>query len=253
MAETVAAACSLLKVEGVVKDYGRTVRTRVLHGIDLCFDRAEFAALIGPSGSGKSTLLNLLGLLDRPSEGRIVLLGQDTGTLDDAALTRFRGRTLGFVFQFHHLLPAFSAIENVMMPILSDRGRPDAEMRERAQGLLAEVGLGDLSERRVTDLSGGQQQRVSVARALAMAPALVLADEPTGNLDSETGDQVFRLLRRINETRGMAFLIVTHDPRIARRCERIIHLVDGRVRSDQAVRAATLPPEVSDLDCEAGF
>jgi lipoprotein-releasing system ATP-binding protein len=253
MAETAAPACSLLKVEGVVKDYGRTVRTRVLHGIDLCVDRAEFAALIGPSGSGKSTLLNLLGLLDRPSEGRIVLLGQDTGTLDDAALTRFRGRTLGFVFQFHHLLPAFSAIENVMMPILSDRGRPDAEMRERAQGLLAEVGLGDLSERRVTDLSGGQQQRVSVARALAMEPALVLADEPTGNLDSETGEQVFGLLRRINETRGMAFLIVTHDPRIARRCDRIIHLVDGRVRSDQAARAATLPPEVAGLDCEAGF
>jgi lipoprotein-releasing system ATP-binding protein len=253
MAEPRAATCPLLSVEGLVKDYGATVRTRALHGIDLCFDRGEFAALIGPSGSGKSTLLHLLGLLDRPTEGRIVLLGQDTGSLDDAALTRFRGRTLGFVFQFHHLLPAFTAVENVMMPILADRGRPDAEMRERAQGLLAEVGLGDLAERRVTDLSGGQQQRVSVARALAMNPALVLADEPTGNLDSETGDQVFRLLRRVNETRGMGFLIVTHDPRLARRCDRIIHLVDGRVSSDQPLRGSALPPAVAALDCEAGF
>jgi lipoprotein-releasing system ATP-binding protein len=253
MAEANAGSCTLLKVEGLVKDYGTTVRTRALHGIDLCFDRGEFGALIGPSGSGKSTLLHLLGLLDRPTQGRIVLLGRDTGALDDAALTRLRGRTLGFVFQFHHLLPAFTAIENVMMPILADRGRPDAEMRERAQGLLAEVGLGDLAKRRVTDLSGGQQQRVSVARALAMHPALVLADEPTGNLDSETGEQVFTLLRRVNRAHEMGFLIVTHDPRLARRCDRVIHLVDGLVRSDQRMRAETLPPEIAALECDAEF
>jgi lipoprotein-releasing system ATP-binding protein len=233
MAETPGDGCALLKVEGVVKDYGTTVRTRALHGIDLCLARAEFAALIGPSGSGKSTLLHLLGLLDRPTLGSILLLGQNTGALDDAALTRLRGRTLGFVFQFHHLLPAFTALENVMMPILANRGRPDAAMRAQALNLLTEVGLGDLASRRVTDLSGGQQQRVSVARALSMNPALVLADEPTGNLDSESGDQVFQLLRRVNERLGTGFLVVTHDPRLARRCDRIIHLVDGRVRSDR--------------------
>jgi lipoprotein-releasing system ATP-binding protein len=246
MAETQTDRCALLKVEGVIKDYGTTVLTRVLRGIDLCFERAEFVALIGPSGSGKSTLLHLLGLLGRPTQGRILLLGKNTGSLDDAELTRLRGRTLGFVFQFHHLLPAFTAVENVMMPILADRGRPDAEMRERAQGLLSEVGLGDLAARRVTDLSGGQQQRVSVARALSMNPALVLADEPTGNLDSESGDQVFRLLRSVNERLGTGFLVVTHDARMARRCDRIIHLVDGRVRSDRRSSTTATVERVSD-------
>jgi lipoprotein-releasing system ATP-binding protein len=153
--------------------------------------------------------------------------------LDDGARTRLRGRTLGFVFQFHHLLPAFTALENVLMPLLADRGRLDAEMRARALELLGDVGLADLAQRRVTDLSGGQQQRVSIARALVMDPALVLADEPTGNLDSETGDQVFQLLRRFGERRGTACLVVTHDARLARRCDRIITLVDGRIRSDR--------------------
>ncbi len=240
--------CTLVSVAGVVKEYGTTVVTRVLHGVDLCLRRAEFVALIGPSGSGKSTLLHLLGLLDRPSGGRIELLGQDTGQLDDDAITALRGRSLGFVFQFHHLLPAFTARENVMMPILSDRGRVDAVMRETADGLLAAVGLAGLEARRATDLSGGQQQRVAIARALSMSPALVLADEPTGNLDTESGEQVFALMRRFNEERGTAFLVVTHDPRIARRCDRVIHLVDGRVRSDRRVREEELPAEVADLD-----
>jgi lipoprotein-releasing system ATP-binding protein len=146
--------------------------------------------------------------------------------------TRLRARHLGFVFQFHHLLPAFSAMENVEMPLLADRGRRDTEMRERATSLLVEVGLGDRLHYAATDLSGGQQQRVAIARALVSSPPLVLADEPTGNLDSESGEQVFRLLRRFNESRGIAFLLVTHDDRIARRCDRIVHLVDGRIVSD---------------------
>jgi lipoprotein-releasing system ATP-binding protein len=240
--------CALVAVEAVTKDYGTSVVTRVLHGIDLCLRRAEFVALIGPSGSGKSTLLHLLGLLDRPTAGRIRLLGQDTGELDEDATTALRGRTLGFVFQFHHLLPAFTAQENVMMPILADRGHVDEEMKMRAGALLEAVGLSGFESRRATDLSGGQQQRVAIARALSMSPALVLADEPTGNLDTESGEQVFRLMRRFNVERGTAFLVVTHDPRIAKQCDRIVHLVDGRVRSDHRVREEGVPAEVAALD-----
>ena len=222
----------LLRLEAVHKSYGDHVLTPVLHGIDLVLEEGEFAALTGPSGSGKSTLLNLIGLLDQPTSGEIFLAGQPTSTLDDAERTRLRANRLGFVFQFHHLLPAFSAVETVELPLLADRGRRDAEMRERAAGLLDEVGLSDRMNYPATDLSGGQQQRVAIARALVGWPPLVLADEPTGNLDTESGEQAFRLLRRFNETRGTAFLIVTHDERIARQCDRVIHLVDGRVVSD---------------------
>jgi lipoprotein-releasing system ATP-binding protein len=224
----------LLRLDGVTKDYGTRVVTRVLHGVSFDIRQGEFTALIGPSGSGKSTLLNLLGLLDRPSSGRIVLRGRDTGELRPRALGQFRGRTVGFVFQFHHLLPAFTALENVMMPILADRGRFDAEMRTRAASLLDRVGLSDRAGYRVTDLSGGQQQRVAIARALAMGPALVLADEPTGNLDTQSGEQVFALMREFNRERQTTFLVVTHDTRLAARCDRVLELVDGRIVRDTA-------------------
>ncbi len=233
---------ALVSIEGVVKDYGRRVITRALDGIDLRLEPGEFTALIGPSGSGKSTLLHLLGLLDRPTAGRIVVGGADTGDLDDRALSRFRARTIGFVFQFHHLLPAFSAVENVMMPLLADRGRSSPGIAGKARLLLDRVGVGDRAAYRATDLSGGQQQRVAVARALAMDPALVLADEPTGNLDTQSGNQVFALLRQVNREQGTAFLIVTHDPRLAARCDRIVELVDGRIRSDQPVSRLHTPP-----------
>lgn len=219
----------LLRLRGVTKCYGEAVITEVLHGIDLTLEQGEMAALVGPSGSGKSTLLNLLGLLDRPTGGRIEVLGTDIATLDDAALTRFRGRTLGFVFQFHHLLPAFTAIENVMMPLIADRGRQESGMRELALDLLAQVEMAGFADRLSSKLSGGQQQRVSIARALAMNPSLVLADEPTGNLDTRSGDQAFELLRARNRQFGTAFLVVTHDPALAERCDRIIELVDGRI------------------------
>src|SRR5512138_999457 len=226
-----------LEVRGVAKDYGAgEVTTRVLHGVDLSLARGEFTALIGPSGSGKSTLLNLVGLLDRPTEGRIVLDGQDTVSLDDRALTRYRGRTVGFIFQFHHLLPEFSALENVMLPMMADRGRLDPSMVECATHLLGEVGLEGLLSRRPSQLSGGQQQRVAVARALAMAPRLVLADEPTGNLDTRSADEIFALLRTFNRRAGVTFLVVTHDPRLADRCDRIVELVDGRIVSDRPNR-----------------
>lgn len=225
----------VLQLQGVSKDYGEEVVTRVLHGIDLTLRPGEFAALIGPSGSGKSTLLNVIGLLDRPTGGKVLIQGQDTSALEDDELARMRARTLGFVFQFHHLLGAFSAAENVMMPLLADQGRPTPEMRERAMALLQDVGLRERADAPPSKLSGGQQQRVAIARALVTAPALVLADEPTGNLDTGTSAQVFELLRRFNVERGTTFLIVTHDPRLAERCDRIIEIVDGRLRRDEPV------------------
>jgi lipoprotein-releasing system ATP-binding protein len=223
----------ILSVVKVVREYGERVRTRALAGVDLVLEPGEFAALIGPSGSGKSTLLNIVGLLDRPTTGRVILAGTDTSGLDERALTALRAHTLGFVFQFHHLLPAFTAVENVMLPAWADQGMPSRQMRTRAEELLAAVGLSDRAGYRTNDLSGGQQQRVAIARALARRPALVLADEPTGNLDTASSDEVFELMRRFNRTFGTTFLVVTHDPRIAARCNRVIEIVDGLVKSDR--------------------
>ena len=224
-----------LRLDAVRKSYGvgTPVETEVLHGIDLALGRGEFAALIGPSGSGKSTLLNVIGLLDQPNGGRVLIEGREAGLLDDAELTRLRGRAIGFVFQHHYLLPEFTALENVMMPILAARGRLDEEMRETAALLLDRVGLTPWRDKKATQISGGQQQRVAIARSLAMKPVLVLADEPTGNLDTRSADGVFDVLREINETSGTTFLIVTHDPRLAQRCDRIVELVDGRIVSDR--------------------
>jgi lipoprotein-releasing system ATP-binding protein len=225
---------TLLRLEGVTKDYGTRIVTHVLRGIDLVVERGEFVALTGPSGSGKTTLLNMIGLLDRPTSGSMAFQGIDVSSLDEAETTAVRGRGIGFVFQFHYLLPAFTALENVFLPLLADRGRRDADMNDRAATLLEDVGLEDRMFNKATDLSGGQQQRVALARALVMQPPLVLADEPTGNLDTESGAQVFRLLRHVNERDGTAFVIVTHDERLAAQCDRIVHLVDGRVESDSA-------------------
>ncbi len=208
---------------------GTPIEAEVLHGIDLTIGRREFAALIGPSGSGKSTLLNLIGLLERPTSGSYHLVGRLIDELSDDELTAARLHTLGFVFQFHHLLPAFSAIENVAMPALIRDGRVDAGARQRALSLLEAVGLADAADRKPSQLSGGMQQRVAIARALMHGPPLVLADEPTGNLDTASSNAVFELMRRFNRESGTAFLIVTHDPRIAERCDRVIELVDGRI------------------------
>ena len=176
----------------------------------------------------------MIGLLDRPSTGRVFIEGLEAGVLDDVALTTLRGRAIGFVFQHHYLLPEFTALENVMMPILAARGRLDEDMRATAAALLDRVGLTPWRDQKATRISGGQQQRVAIARSLAMRPALVLADEPTGNLDTKSADGVFDVLRNINETDRTTFLIVTHDLRLARRCDRIIELVDGSIVSDRA-------------------
>ena len=228
----------VLHLAGIRKSYGSgEVESEILHGIDLTLRRGEFAALIGPSGSGKSTLLNLIGLLDRPSAGALQIEGEETGQLDDTGLTRLRGQRIGFVFQHHHLIPAFSAEENVAMPLLVARGRPDREMFGRAGQLLDQVGLADRKKYPANRLSGGQQQRVAIARALVTSPSLVLADEPTGNLDTHSADEVFALLREFNRHQHTTFLVVTHDPRRAARCDRIIELVDGCIVADRPAKS----------------
>ena len=229
---------NLLQLSGLRKSYnlGRPNATEVLHGIDLRIDAGEFVALIGPSGSGKSTLLNILGLLEPATEGSYRLQGAEMAGLDDAALTRRRREALGFVFQFHHLLPAFTALENVTLPALMAAGRVTAGERARAEQLLAAVGLADALHKRPGELSGGMQQRVAIARALVHDPALVLADEPTGNLDTAASQAVFERLRAIHAERGTAFVLVTHDPRLAARCDRVVELVDGRIASDGPAR-----------------
>ncbi|HEY2190414.1 MAG TPA: ABC transporter ATP-binding protein [Caldimonas sp.] len=224
-------APAVVQLEGVRKSFniGTPIESEILHGIDLRLASGEFCSVIGPSGSGKSTLLNIVGLLDRPTAGRLSIRGDDTTTLDDAHLTRLRARRIGFVFQYHHLLGAFTALENVMLPMFAEAEFQNAAMVERATELLDTVGLSHRRDNLAGHLSGGEQQRVAVARALAMQPALLLADEPTGNLDTKSADVVFEQIHAINRAHGMAVLFVTHNPELARRCDRTIQVIDGRV------------------------
>ena len=221
----------VVALRGVCKSFnvGKPNEIEILHSIDLTLNRGEFCAVMGPSGSGKSTLLNLIGLLDRPTQGHLAIRGEETTQLDDQALTRLRGHAIGFVFQHHHLLGAFTALENVMMPMLGAAGFSNAEITAKAMALLDSVGLSAFRDQASGSLSGGQQQRVAVARALAMSPALLLADEPTGNLDSKSADAVFDLLHRVSRDQGTTVLFVTHNPELAARCEKTIQVVDGRV------------------------
>jgi lipoprotein-releasing system ATP-binding protein len=223
----------VLRLQGLRKSYnvGKPTEVEVLHGIDLRLQRRDFAALVGASGSGKSTLLNVIGLLDRPTAGELFLLGEPTRTMDDARRTALRGSAIGFVFQFHHLIQAFTVLENVLMPLMVATGRPAREQVERARSLLAQAGLAGLDQRRPDQLSGGQQQRVAVARALITRPALLLADEPTGNLDTRSAAEVFQLFRKFNQEFGCAVLLVTHDPRMSGQCDRTIRLVDGTIEN----------------------
>ena len=221
----------VLRLEHVCKIYniGLPAQTEVLHDIDMTLDKGQFLALTGPSGSGKSTLLNIIGLLDRPTTGRLFIKGQETGRMGDAEITQLRGHTIGFVFQDHHLISAFTALENVMMPMLVASGFPSRRIAERAHEIMVLVGLEKVENNLAMNMSGGQQQRVAIARALAMAPDLVLADEATGNLDTKSADSVFELMRQINRDSGTSFLMVTHNLDLAKRCDRIIDVVDGRI------------------------
>ncbi len=218
------------KVEKTFVHEGKKVE--VLRGVDLEITRGEMVCVVGPSGAGKSTLLHVLGTLDLPTRGEIHYAGRDVTKLGSRELALFRNQMLGFVFQFHHLLPEFDAIENVMMPGLI-HGKPRGPLRKRAQELLEEVGLAHRTSHRPGELSGGEQQRVALARALILDPPLVLADEPTGNLDSVTSDAVHRLFFELNAKRGTTFLLVTHSRDLAERMPRVVSMRDGEIRTDE--------------------
>ena len=220
---------TFIKINNLNKSFltpGRELH--VLKGITLDLYRGEMAAIMGPSGVGKSTLLHILGALDRPTSGNIFYDGKDIFSLKNDALSDFRNKTIGFVFQFHHLLPEFNAVENTMMPSLIS-GINQKEAYKRAEAILGEVGLSNRLLHKPGELSGGEQQRVAVARALMLEPAVVLADEPTGNLDTQTGEELFRLLIELNNKKGITFIIVTHNEHLASKCKRIIRMLDGRI------------------------
>ena len=218
----------LIQVQRLFKSYGdKSKRVEVLKGVDLTFSQGDKAAIVGASGVGKTTFLHVLGTLDRPTSGKVLYEGKDVYTLNEKGLAHFRNREIGFVFQFHHLLPEFSALENTMMPCLI-QGIPKKESVSRAEAILTLVGLKERLSHKPGELSGGEQQRVAVARALVLEPKVLLADEPTGNLDGKTGESVFDLLRELNRIKGVTLIVVTHNLRLAEKLSRQIQLVDGR-------------------------
>jgi lipoprotein-releasing system ATP-binding protein len=230
----------LIEADHLTRILPATVPVTLVRDVSLTVDEHEFIAITGPSGSGKSSLLYLLGLLDRPTSGLLRIAGQDTSSLNDDALARLRLEMLGFVFQFHFLLPEFSVLENVTLPMRKMGRLSPAAMRAQAASLLEELGLAGHLDKRPDQLSGGQRQRVAVARALANDPHVVLADEPTGSLDSKSSEQVFQILRDLVKKRGKTVIAVTHDMDIAARVDRRIHLVDGAVVSDEPVAQAVV-------------
>ena len=237
----------LVMAEGLSKVYGEVVPTTALKDVSFSLGCNEIASIIGRSGSGKSTLLNLIGLLDTPTSGKLVLNGQDTAGLDRDGRAKLRNTFVGFVFQFHHLLPEFSVIENVYMPSLI-RGDPQStQLVDRARETLETLALGDVADKNANEISGGQKQRVAVARALMNRPQLVLADEPTGNLDTENTDLVYELFRKVNREWGTGFLIVTHDRAIAQQTDRILELSDGRLLQDVANPGVEPEPVAADV------
>src|SRR5688572_4034266 len=229
---------ALVIVEGLHKSFQHMGRTLdVLKGIDLNIYSGQILAIVGASGAGKSTLLHCIGTLDLPTKGRIRLAGEELTTMSSTRLASVRNRSIGFVFQFHHLLPEFNALENLMLPGLI-RGLPRKQMENRARALLEEVGLTDRATHRPGELSGGEQQRVAIARALALDPKLVLADEPTGNLDSGTSDSIHDLFFQINREHGTTIVVVTHNPGFAESMPRVVRMVDGKVVQDERGKTA---------------
>ncbi|MFI5383830.1 MAG: ABC transporter ATP-binding protein [Methanosarcina thermophila] len=218
----------IIELKNLTKIYKNGMEFRALDNANLKIKKGEFVAIVGPSGSGKSTLMHLIGLLDTPSFGTLLIDGKDVTKMSDKERSEMRNRMLGFVFQYHHLLPDFTALENVAMPLLI-AGKSRKEAKEIAEKLLKEVGLEDRMNHKPSELSGGQNQRVAVARALSCSPAIVLGDEPTGNLDTKTGNLIYDLLRRLNRQYNQTFIIVTHNEDLASKADRIIRLVDGKI------------------------
>lgn len=227
---------AIIALQEIRKTYFKpdgSVMVEALRGVDISIEPGEYVAIMGASGSGKSTLLNVLGCLDRPTSGRYYLDGRDVARMNDDDISRYRGRKIGFIFQAFNLIPELTIVENIEVPLFY-QGIAPAERREIAIEMLAKVGLDERTDHRPSELSGGQQQRVAIARALAMRPAVLLGDEPTGNLDSKTGRDIQSLFQSLHE-QGITILVVTHDPNVAQRCKRIIRLADGVVVEDRPV------------------
>lgn len=223
---------SMLELMGINKIYGKEIKTQVLYDINLLFEAHSFNSIIGQSGSGKSTLLNIMGTLDQPTSGTLMLDGMDVNNMKKNQLADLRNNLLGFVFQFHYLLPEFTVLENVLMPYEIKAGKISGKIKDKAEEYLKLVGLEKVKNNLATNISGGQQQRTAIARALINEPKIILADEPTGNLDSDSTEAVYELLRNINKDLGTTFIIITHDRRIAEKTDRIIELQDGRINMD---------------------
>lgn len=217
----------IVETRDLRKTYFGKIEVPVLHGIDMAVAEGEFVAIVGQSGSGKSTLLNILGCLDRPTSGKVFIAGANVSSLDDNALSELRSERIGFVFQFHYLLDHFTCLENALMPITIRHGEPTVEEQQWVEGLLKRVGLGAQFHKTPDTMSGGQNQRCAIVRALANRPRLVLADEPTGNLDSQSGREVFAMMREMCRDLGVTFIMVTHDDRLAQQADRILMITDG--------------------------
>lgn len=220
---------SIIELENINKIYGKSIKTQVLYDVNLSFEEGSFNSIIGSSGSGKTTLLNIMGTLDKPTSGQVYIDNKRINGMSRAALASLRNRKIGFIFQFHYLLPEFNAIENVLMPHTIKRFFYRKKIREKGEELLDLVGLSEFKNKKVCDLSGGQQQRVAIARALMNEPKIILADEPTGNLDSKSAKAVYDVFREINKRFKTTFIIITHDDRIAKEADRIIKIRDGMV------------------------
>lgn len=223
---------TILELKNVNKIYGAEIKNQVLYDINLSVEEGAFLSIIGQSGSGKSTLLNIIGTLDKPTSGDVLINGSNIKAMSSNQLADYRNKTIGFVFQFHYLLPEFTALENVLMPYRIQHGRITREIKKKAEDILNLVGLEKVKNNMATKMSGGQQQRTAIARALINSPKIILADEPTGNLDSDSTETIYELLRNINKELGTTFVIITHDRRIAEKTDRIIEIKDGRINID---------------------